>query len=208
MQVNAVTDPNPKDPDAACSTPASSDGSPEAAQATVELGRADEFKRLDERTISFWRLTSAATWTIVALVALSVGAPLLWHLSVLWKLMGLLGYLLVSAVGALNIIYWPRWSYDRWSYHLGQNVFQLRHGVVWHVTVAIPLARLQHVDLHRGPVESRWGLATLELHTAGTRDASHRIPGLDATVADELRDRLIDAANQETDERNSDQDRD
>ena len=74
----------------------------------------------------------------------------------------------------IGIFWWPQRDYACWSYRINQRVVELRHGVIWHVAVSIPLSRLQHVDLHRGPLERRYGLASLELHTAGTSHASDR----------------------------------
>jgi membrane protein YdbS with pleckstrin-like domain len=58
----------------------------------------------------------------------------------------------------------------------------------------IPLTRLQHVDLKRGPLDRRYDVASLEVHTAGTAQASHEIPCLSAEVGVALREQLIAAA--------------
>jgi hypothetical protein len=131
----------------------------------------------------------------IAVVALVAGNILLWFIPFPINLAVPLVWIVLGGIGAVNVVWWPRWEHDRWSYRVGDKVVELRYGVVRHVAVSIPLSRLQHVDLHRGPLERRWGLASLEIHTAGTRDASHRISGLDVTVASTLRDQLIDAAN-------------
>jgi uncharacterized protein len=41
-----------------------------------------------------------------------------------------------------------------------------------------PFGRVQHIDVHRGPLERFYGLATLVLHTAGNHNASVALPGL------------------------------
>jgi membrane protein YdbS with pleckstrin-like domain len=64
--------------------------------------------------------------------------------------------------------------------------------LLFHVAHLLPLSRLQHVDLHRGPLERAFGLASLILHTAGTHEARITIPGLDADEAVRLRDRLVE----------------
>ena len=42
----------------------------------------------------------------------------------------------------------------------------------------VPFGRVQHIDVHQGPIERAYGLATLVLHTAGTHNASVALPGL------------------------------
>jgi hypothetical protein len=49
---------------------------------------------------------------------------------------------------------------------------------------------VQHLDLKRGPLERRYGLATLVIHTAGTRDSAVNVEGLEDADAEHLRDRL------------------
>ena len=51
-------------------------------------------------------------------------------------------------------------------------------------------SRVQHIDLQRGPVERRFGLSTLVIHTAGTRHNAVSTSGLDADDAEALRDHL------------------
>ena len=48
----------------------------------------------------------------------------------------------------------------------------------------------QHLDLKRGPLERAFGLATLVIHTAGTRMAAVSVSGLRGEDAERLRDRL------------------
>jgi membrane protein YdbS with pleckstrin-like domain len=150
---------------------------------------------LDTRWVGLSRLVNAFAFSIVAAIILGVGTILLFTLPSGWNLLVPTIWLAAVIWTAIGVIWWPRWQHKRWSYRLGSRLLELRYGVIWQVSVAIPLSRLQHVDLHRGPLERRWGLASLEMHTAGTRDASHTVPGLDVATASTLRDQLITAAN-------------
>jgi len=55
----------------------------------------------------------------------------------------------------------------------------------------VPVRRMQHVDLSRGPIERLFGLATLVVFTAGNEGSAFRVPGLPVHVAQELRDRIV-----------------
>jgi membrane protein YdbS with pleckstrin-like domain len=72
-------------------------------------------------------------------------------------------------------------------------VLLIRKGVWFRSIKLLPLPRLQHVDVKRGPLQRHFGLATLVMHTAGTHAASIEVPGLDADEALRLRDRLVAA---------------
>ena len=54
----------------------------------------------------------------------------------------------------------------------------------------MPASRVQHLDLRHGPLERRWNLATLVIHTAGSKMSAVSISGLDADDAERLRDHL------------------
>ena len=162
------------------------------------------FQNLDVRFVGLTRFVNIAIFTLLGTIALAAGCLLLWAIPFPWKLLVPLGWFVLATLFTLGVVWWPRWEHDGWSYRLDQQVVELRFGVVWHVTVLIPVSRLQHVDLHVGPLERKWGLASLEIHTAGTRSASHKIPGLDLAVAHDLRDQLIVATNRETHARSND----
>lgn len=66
----------------------------------------------------------------------------------------------------------------------------LRRGRLWQRETRVPATRVQHLDLKRGPLQRGRRLATLVVHTAGTRNSSVTVPNLDAEDAERLRDRL------------------
>ncbi|MDT9000132.1 PH domain-containing protein [Paucibacter sp. APW11] len=68
---------------------------------------------------------------------------------------------------------------------------RLRHGVWWRQEVWIPIARLQHLDVHQGPLERAWGMASLVLHTAGQHDHKAVVHGLPVAEAHALRAALM-----------------
>src|SRR5699024_426944 len=65
----------------------------------------------------------------------------------------------------------------------------IRHRIMFHRATVVPYGRLRFVDVHAGPIDRMFGLATVRLHTASAAsDAS--IPGLARGEADRLRDSL------------------
>lgn len=85
----------------------------------------------------------------------------------------------------------PPLRYQSWGYRIDDKVLETRSGKLFQTTRLLPLNRLQHVDLQQGPLERMYGLARLELHTAGTENASLTIPGLAHEEAVRLRDHLV-----------------
>lgn len=80
-------------------------------------------------------------------------------------------------------------AYARWM--LDDDGLRVRRGRYWRREILIPRARVQHLDVERGPIERRYGLATLIVHTAGTRMQALRQPGFDEATAARLRDALV-----------------
>ena len=50
----------------------------------------------------------------------------------------------------------------------------------------VPLVRVQHLDIARGPLDKLFGTATLAIHTAGTHNSIVSLPGLSPARAAEL----------------------
>lgn len=84
----------------------------------------------------------------------------------------------------------PRRRYRAWGYREGADELHIRHGLFTRTITVVPFGRVQHIDTSQGPVERRYGLAELTLHTAGTRGASVSLPGLAQADAEALRDRI------------------
>lgn len=90
-----------------------------------------------------------------------------------------------------------RWARTRWRLtDLGLDV---RRGVWWQVEVFVPRARVQHLDLERGPLERRFDLATLIVHTAGSQNHAVRQSGLTHADAVGLRAALVPEVQQRGD---------
>lgn len=70
----------------------------------------------------------------------------------------------------------------------------LHSGVWWRSEAWVPVARLQHLDVSQGPLDRRWGMASLSLHTAGSHDHRLTIEGLPVDEAHALRARLMPQA--------------
>jgi membrane protein YdbS with pleckstrin-like domain len=149
------------------------------------------FHSLDPRAVKLWRAANLIASGVLLLVLLLGALPVALKLPVLgpWLLGG-------WAMIALVCI-WLSWQrpprvFRAWQWRIDARVLEIRSGLLFQRTNLLPLSRLQHVDLERGPLERRFGLASLVLHTAGTHSASITIPGLDASEAISLRDHLVE----------------
>ena len=76
------------------------------------------------------------------------------------------------------IIRTPLRRYHARGYQMGADRLRVVRGLFFRSDTVVPFGRVQHIDVHQGPLERAYGLATLVLHTAGTHNASVALPGL------------------------------
>jgi uncharacterized protein len=138
---------------------------------------------LDPRVRVLWLLAGLA---VVAQVTLPV---LVLDLFGVFPLPRGLATGMVVAGGAVLAGIVPVLRYRRWRYALRERDLWIRRGVLWVTVSVIPYARIQFVDTRQGPLDRLFGLAQLVVHTAAL-GTSGRLPGLDAALAEHLRERL------------------
>lgn len=124
-------------------------------------------------------------WIPMTLVAVVATA---WFTSLVTALVA--GALLLLAC-LLGTVWLPTLSYERWGWELREDELLVQHGVVFRIVTAIPTGRVQHVDVRQGPIEQWMGLARVCVHTASGVGSDGMIPGLEFTVAEQLRDQLV-----------------
>ena len=98
----------------------------------------------------------------------------------------------VAFIGILAIWHfcWPWVSYPKYGFAIRRNDLLIRYGVIWKRVVAVPFSRIQHVDSSAGPLSRMLGVASVDIHTAGTAMSKISIPGLESKHAEAMRDYL------------------
>ncbi|MEO5972369.1 MAG: PH domain-containing protein [Sphingomicrobium sp.] len=86
----------------------------------------------------------------------------------------------------------PKRIYDRLRYALAGGQLRLLRGWLFHTDTIVPLVRVQHLDVTRGPLDKLFGTASLIVHTAGTHNSIVTVPGLAPERAAAMRDVIRD----------------
>ena len=84
----------------------------------------------------------------------------------------------------------PSRRYQRLGYALHPTLLQVVRGWLFHADTIVPLIRVQHLDVTRGPLDKIFGTASLVVHTAGTHNSIVVLPGLAPDRASEIRDEI------------------
>jgi len=98
------------------------------------------------------------------------------------------GLLLVAVplLAGLTLVFAPRRIWSHLGYALEPAMLRVVRGYMFRTDTLVPLVRVQHLDVARGPIEKMFGTATLVVHTAGTHNSMVSLPGLSPARADEL----------------------
>ena len=104
-----------------------------------------------------------------------------------YRVQGLLTYGL-PFIALAAVVLAPERIYRRLRYRLTERLLQVVRGWLFHVDTVVPLVRVQHIDVTRGPLDKMFGTAGLVIHTAGTHNSIVTVPGLPPERAAEIRD--------------------
>jgi len=158
---------------------------------TDPMPRPDE--RLQRAVLGYWIVTDGITAAVVTSLLWYLARPLLrdhwdgWSPAIENVLFG-------CCLGLLSLaVLTPPLTYLRWRFGFRDDLLLMRYGILFVEERAVPVRRMQHVDLMRGPIERLFGLATLVVFTAGNEGSAFRVPGLSVQRAMELRDRIVQA---------------
>ena len=77
------------------------------------------------------------------------------------------------------------------SYALRESDLHYSSGLFFNKIVSQPITRIQHIELKRGPIERKVGLATLQVFSAGGEMHTFQIPGLPVDIALKLRQFIL-----------------
>jgi membrane protein YdbS with pleckstrin-like domain len=139
-----------------------------------------------------WVRVSPKLATLRRLLNIGAGAVLLVGLTVLAAMASTWLAVAVAVVGLLALGW--GWvvvgrSVRSWGYAERAEDLLVTRGVLNRQLVVVPYGRMQFVDVTAGPLDRRFGLATVQLHTAAAASDA-QIPGLVPAEAARLRDRL------------------
>jgi membrane protein YdbS with pleckstrin-like domain len=104
---------------------------------------------------------------------------------------------LAALVGLALLLVLPARRHRAWAWREDEDELHVAHGLLVRTHTIVPFGRVQHIDIAQGPIERPFGLATLILHTAGTRGAAVPLPGLPRDQAEAMRDRIRSKIRQE-----------
>ncbi|MFV8345770.1 PH domain-containing protein [Flavobacterium sp. ZB4P13] len=122
---------------------------------------------------------------ILVPVLISIFKPKLFSGRV-WLILGV-----VIPILSLLIIVFSYIGFQKKGFAFREHDVLFRHGIFATNTIVIPYNRVQHVALHEGLVPRYFGLAKIEIFTAGGSSSDIEIPGIGKEQAENIKQLLM-----------------
>lgn len=100
-----------------------------------------------------------------------------------------IGLFLVTLVWFTWIL--PALSYRTFGFKVSEEELEIRSGFIWLSDIVVPMTRVQHVELERGPLLRKYGLAEVKVVTAAK---THIIMALASDEAEQLKQQIGELA--------------
>lgn len=156
-------------------------------------------QRLSKEIIPAMRwsaLISVAIEVIIAGILYGVSIYFAWPDLVNWILLIVAAIIVAGAIWSIGLR--PFFVFKNTRYEMSVEFLQLKSGAFHEVHELVPMAKIQAVSTHQGPILRRFNLYSIAIETMGS---THGIAGLPKQVAIEVRDRIAHLAKiQEVDE--------
>jgi hypothetical protein len=128
---------------------------------------------------------------ILWLVLSAGGAAVVFTRSGTGQLWWILGGGMFLALLLVTLLFTANKSFQNMGYALRKHDLVFRKGWLFEKLHIIPLKKIQHCQVKRGPLERRYGLASLKIFTAGGTGADITLSGLRQEDAERLKDWLV-----------------
>ena len=89
------------------------------------------------------------------------------------------------------VLFFSRLSFKKKGFAFRNHDVLFRHGIIATNTLVIPYNRVQHVALHEGLLSRFFGLAKIEIFTAGGSSSDIEIPGISKEQAENIKQLLM-----------------
>ncbi|MDI5950153.1 PH domain-containing protein [Flavobacterium yafengii] len=122
---------------------------------------------------------------ILVPVLISVFKPELFSGRV-WLILGIVIPLFSILLVVFSII-----GFKKKGFAFREHDVLFRHGIIATNTIVIPYNRVQHVALHEGLISRYFGLAKIEIFTAGGSSSDIEIPGIEKEKAENIKQLLM-----------------
>lgn len=137
---------------------------------------------------AYWKVLLINIGVLFLLIGLA-SALMVWNIPELEAYQLQIGAGILVIYGLLLLCY--RIGFQKKGFAFRMHDVLFRQGVIATNTMVIPYNRIQHVSLHEGIVSRMFGLAKIEIFTAGGHSSDLEIPGIEKQQAENIKQLLM-----------------
>ena len=156
----------------------------------IDLNQLPRFETVEFQKLHpfYWKVVSIN----ISILALSLAAAIGIIYLFVEELRNKVPYFGVALVALIFLIFlFSRIAFRKKGFAFREHDVLFRNGIIATNTIIIPYNRVQHVALHEGWLSRYFGLATLEIFTAGGSSSDIKIPGIQKTQAENIKQLLM-----------------
>lgn len=107
-------------------------------------------------------------------------------------------WILMAALVFITLLFWLSFiAFKKKGYVIREKDLMYRRGILATSKTIIPFNRIQHIAVSEGVLSRFYGLASIEIYTAGGSSSDLRIPGIEKEKAYQIKEFLMDNLNAE-----------
>ncbi len=156
----------------------------------VDVNSLPQFQNVDTHKVNkklLWVLILSSFVTFIILISIIVILTNVVEQLKQYRFISLLIVCLIFAAYILLIIV----SFNNRSYAIRTQDIMYKHGILSRLTTVIPLNRIQHIAINEGVFLRMFGLAQLQIFTAGSGLTDLKLSGITKEDAEKFRELII-----------------
>jgi membrane protein YdbS with pleckstrin-like domain len=157
---------------------------------TIDTTQLPKFEEVQFTVLhpNYWKVTLISLFVFFLIMGTGVGLVLFFNEELSqFQSQIIMGYFVMVVL----VVFFSRISFNKKGFAFRTHDVLFRHGIIATNTLVIPYNRVQHVALHEGLVSRFFGLAKIEIFTAGGSSSDIEIPGIAKEHAENIKQLLM-----------------
>lgn len=157
---------------------------------TIDTSQLPKFEEVQFTALhpNYWKVTLINCFVFILFLCFGVLLGLIF----IDELFGFQSQLIITTIVLIGLILlFSRIAFRKKRFAFRNHDVLFRHGIIATNTIVIPYNRIQHVALHEGLVSRYFGLAKIEIFTAGGSSSDIEIPGIEKEQAENIKQLLM-----------------
>ncbi|HLA56498.1 MAG TPA: PH domain-containing protein [Flavobacterium sp.] len=100
-------------------------------------------------------------------------------------------FIIIGIVLTVLVLFFSRLAFRKKAFAFREHDVLFRSGIIATSTIVIPYNRIQHVALHEGLISRYFGLAKVQIFTAGGKESDIEVPGIEKIQAENIKQLLM-----------------